>query len=62
MDDDKHLNLFDAARTQYRWAIANIAIALLCVVLAGGAFMYGLVVAGMLAGGLISGEHYNVNR
>ena len=48
MDADKQLNQLDEARTQYHWAIANISIALLCVVLAGGAFMYGYVVAGLL--------------
>lgn len=48
MEPDNHLDLLAEARIQYNWAIANIAIALLCVVLAGGAFMYGYVVAGLL--------------
>jgi hypothetical protein len=38
----------DKAASQYRWAIANIFVALLCTVLAAGAFMYGHVVAGLL--------------
>ena len=48
MDPDRHLKLFDVARAQYRWVIANIGLALLCVALAGGAFMFGYVVAGLL--------------
>ena len=48
MEPDKHLDLLAEAQAQYHWAIANIGFALLCVVLAGGAFMYGYVVAGLL--------------
>ena len=48
MEPDKHLDLLADAQAQYHRAIANIAIALLCVLLAGGAFMYGYVVAGLL--------------
>ncbi len=48
METDNQLAQLNDARTQYHWAIANIGIALLCVVLAGGAFMYGYVVAGLL--------------
>jgi len=48
MESDNQLNQLDEARTQYHWAVANIGIALLCVVLAAGAFMYGYVVAGLL--------------
>jgi hypothetical protein len=47
-DPHKHLDLLVEATTQYRRAIANIILALLCVALAGGAFMYGHVVAGLL--------------
>ena len=38
------LDRLNEARTQYYWAIANIALTLGCVVLAGGAFMYWYVV------------------
>ena len=48
MGYDNQLDLLAEARTQYHWAIANIAFALLCVVLAAGAFMYGYVAAGLL--------------
>ena len=48
MDPDKHLFLLSNARMQYHWAIANNAMAFLCVVLACGAFIYGYVVAGWL--------------
>jgi hypothetical protein len=48
MDPDKHLDLLAEAVAQYRWGIVNITIAVLCVVLAGGAFMHGYVVAGLL--------------
>ena len=46
MDPNTHLNLLAESATQYRWAMANIALALLCVV--AGAFIYGYVVAGLL--------------
>jgi fatty-acid desaturase len=48
MDPANQLDQLNEARTQYHWAIANIAMALLCVLLAGGAFMFGYVVAGVL--------------
>ena len=48
MGSDNQLEQLNEARTQYHWAIANIGLALLCVALAGGAFMYGYVVAGLL--------------
>ena len=48
MDSDQHLDLLAEAAAQYRWGLVNIVIALLCVVLAVGAFMYGYVVAGLL--------------
>jgi len=48
MDPNKHLDLLVESATQYRWALANIGLALLCVVAAGGAFMFGYVVAGLL--------------
>ena len=48
MDPDTHLEMLTEARSQYHWTIANISIALLCVALAGGAFMYGYVVVGLL--------------
>jgi fatty-acid desaturase len=48
MKSDYHFNLLAESDTQYRWAIANIVLALLCVVLAGGAFMFGHWVAGLL--------------
>ena len=47
MDPDKHLDVLNDARTQYHWAIANIGMAALCAVAAGGAFMFGYVVAGL---------------
>jgi hypothetical protein len=34
MDDDQHLTLLTNARNQYHWAIANLAIGLVCVALA----------------------------
>ena len=46
---DDQLEQLNEARTQYHWAIANIGFALLCVISAGGAFMYGHVLAGLLA-------------
>ncbi len=48
MDPDNQLEQLNEARSQYHWAIANIAFTLLCVVLAAGAFMYGYIVAGLL--------------
>ena len=48
MDPDKHVDLLAESAAQYRWAIANFAVALLCVALAGGAFMFGYLVAGLL--------------
>lgn len=45
MDSNKRRDLLAESATQYRWAIANIVLALLCVVLAGGALMFGCVVA-----------------
>ena len=48
MDPNKHLDLLAESATQYRWALANTGLALLCVVVAGGTFMYGYVVAGLL--------------
>lgn len=48
VDPDKPLEQLNDARSQYHWAIANITLALACVVLAGGAFMYGYIVAGLL--------------
>ena len=48
MEPDEHLDRLTEAQAQYHWAIVNIVLALLCVVLAGGAFMFGYVVAGFL--------------
>ena len=48
MNPDQQLDLLNESRTRYRWALANIALALLCVVAAGRAFMFGYVVAGLL--------------
>jgi fatty-acid desaturase len=48
MDPDNQLDRLNEARTQYHWAIANIAIALLCVLLAGTVFVLGYIVAGAL--------------
>ena len=48
MDQNNQLDLLNEARTQYHWAIANIGMAALCAVAAGGAFMFGHVVAGLL--------------
>ena len=38
---------FDKAATQYRWSIANLVVATLCMVLAAGAFMTGHAIAGL---------------
>ena len=46
MDPETQLDQLNDARARFHWAIANIAIALLCVVLAGTAFMYGHVATG----------------
>ena len=47
IDPDKQLELLNDSRTQYHWAVANVLIALLCVIAAGTAFMFGHVVAGL---------------
>lgn len=48
MDPNEQLDLVAESATQSRWAMANNALALLCIVLAGGAFLFGYVVAGWL--------------
>ena len=48
MDPNKHLDLIAEAQAQFRWAIANIVIALLCVALAALTFVAGYIVAGLL--------------
>lgn len=48
MGRDHTLDLLTKARTQYRWAIANIIMAGVCVVIALGAFAVGSPVAGVL--------------
>ncbi len=41
-------NRFDAATTQYRWAIANIVLAAVCAALGAIALVFGYVIAGLL--------------
>ena len=59
MNPNKHLDLLAESATQYRWAMANSALALLCFVLAGGAFMFRYVVAGWVV--LVAGWALVVN-
>lgn len=48
MNSETPITLSAKAAAQYRWAIANIIVALLCTALAAGAFMFGHVFAGLL--------------
>jgi len=48
MNPDKHLDLLNKSAIQYRWAIANIAVAAVCLFPATYCFMNGYVLAGLL--------------